>query len=103
MDTVSKHLYRYVSLAAILVLATGTIFYHLVEKFTWINAYYFSVTTLSTVGYGDIYPTTDAGKLFTTIYIFAGVGIFTAFLTLTVKRQGQAAKRRHQKHISSRR
>ncbi len=39
---------------------------------------YFSVTTISTVGIGDLSPQTDFGKLFTIIYIFVGVGVFVA-------------------------
>lgn len=33
---------------------------------------------MSTVGLGDLSPQTDAGKLFTIIYIFVGVGVFVA-------------------------
>jgi hypothetical protein len=38
-----------------------------------IDALYFSVTTVSTVGLGDLSPQTDIGKLFTVVYIFVGV------------------------------
>ena len=41
----------------------------------WIDCLYFSTTTMTTVGYGDLTPHTDAGKMFTIVYIFLGVGI----------------------------
>ena len=59
-----------------LILLSGTIFYHSVEGWSWIDALYFSATTISTVGLGDLSPQTELGKLFTVIYIFVGVGVF---------------------------
>src|SRR4051794_13998669 len=58
----------------LLQLLLGTIFYSLVEGWRWLDALYFSVITLATVGYGDFTPKTDAGKIFTMIYIFTGIG-----------------------------
>ena len=57
---------------AFLILLSGTLFYRSVEGWTWIDALYFSATTVSTVGYGDLAPVTDSGKLFTIIYMFVG-------------------------------
>lgn len=57
-------------------LAIGTVFYHLVEKWRWLDSLYFTVITLATVGYGDYAPKTDAGKIFTIFYVFIGIGIF---------------------------
>ena len=88
VDVYEKHAYKAILIAALTTLAGGTMFYHFFEKLTWVDAYYFSVTTLSTVGYGDIVPKTPGQKLFTTLYIFIGVGIITAFITATMKRHG---------------
>jgi voltage-gated potassium channel Kch len=66
---------------AILILLSGTVFYRTVEGWSWIDALYFSVTTVSTVGLGDLSPQTDIGKLFTVVYIFVGVGVFVALFT----------------------
>jgi voltage-gated potassium channel Kch len=93
---IDKHIYRLLAALVLLTLATGTIVYHFVEHLSWLNAYYFSVITLSTVGYGDITPHTNFGKLFTTFYIFVGVGIITAFITATVRRRGEKLQERHQ-------
>lgn len=61
---------------AVAILGSGTVFYRSVEGWTWIDSLYFSATTISTVGQGDLSPQTQFGKLFTVIYIFAGVGVF---------------------------
>ncbi len=60
------------------ILLSGTVFYSSVEGWHWLDALYFSATTLSTVGFGDLAPVTPIGKVFTVIYIFVGVGVFVA-------------------------
>ena len=62
------------------LIAIGTIMYRFLEGWTWIQSFYFSVTTLSTVGYGDLHPTSDGSRLFTAFYILAGVTIAFASL-----------------------
>lgn len=64
------------------LLLFGTFVYHFLENWSWIQAFYFSVTTLTTVGYGDIYPTTDLSRLFTAAYILTGVAIVLASLEI---------------------
>jgi voltage-gated potassium channel len=43
---------------------------------TYIKAIYFVITTLSTVGYGDITPNTDLGRIFTMSTMVVGVGCY---------------------------
>jgi voltage-gated potassium channel Kch len=50
------------------------------EGWSYVDSLYFSVVTLTTVGYGDFSPQTNAGKLFTVLYIIIGVGIILAFI-----------------------
>jgi voltage-gated potassium channel len=59
---------------------TGTIFYWRTEGWTIVEALYFSVVTLTTVGYGDLHPTTAGTQIFTIIYILTGLGVFVALL-----------------------
>ena len=65
--------------AAALVL-TGTIFYWRFEDWTVVEALYFSTVTLTTVGYGDLAPTTAGTQIFTIFYILTGIGVFVALL-----------------------
>jgi voltage-gated potassium channel len=50
-----------------------------------VDALLFSVTTLTTVGYGNLVPTTTISKLFTVIYIFAGISIILGFIDTVAK------------------
>lgn len=75
------------------ILGTGTYFYHILEKWRWLDSFYFSVTTLTTVGYGDLAPRTDGGKIFTIIYIFLGVGIILGFINAVARRAKEEDKK----------
>ncbi len=77
--------YRYIVFITVTVIATGSTFYHLVEGWRWLDAIYFSVISLATVGYGDFTPQTDAGKIFTMFYLVIGIGIFAALLNTLLK------------------
>ncbi len=69
----------------LILLISSTIFYSNVENWTVIDALYFSVMTMSTVGYGDLTPTTDISKIFTIVYTFLSIGSFVSFTAKTVK------------------
>jgi len=72
----------YVFIVIMLVLFGGATIYHYIEGWRYLDALYFSSYTITTVGYGDITPKTDIGKIFTILYIFVGVGIVLYGLSL---------------------
>ncbi len=72
--------FRNLTIFVIVTILVGTVFYHEIEGWGWIDSVYFCVTTLTTVGYGDIYPITDAGKIFTVLYIIIGIGILLGYI-----------------------
>ncbi|RVU86004.1 potassium channel protein [Leucothrix sargassi] len=51
-----------------------------VEGFSALDTYYFLVTTATTVGYGDMSPQTDLGKIFVTVYMVVGIALLGLFL-----------------------
>lgn len=57
------------------ILAVGTAGYQIIEGWTWIESLYMTVITVSTVGFGELHPLSDAGRIFTTVLICVGVGI----------------------------
>ena len=72
-----------VAISALLTWMTaGTFIFHHLEKWSWIESLYFSVATITTVGYGDLHPTTDLSRIFVSFYILSGVSIALVSLTL---------------------
>jgi voltage-gated potassium channel Kch len=67
------------------ILTIGTIFYHFVEKLKFLDAFYFSTITLTTVGYGDITPQTDIGKIFTVFYVLIGIGLIAGIANYVIR------------------
>ena len=63
-----------------LIYLTGTGFYYYNEDWSLVDSAYFSAMTLTTVGYGDLVPTTQQTKLFTIAFAFVGIAV--AFYTL---------------------
>jgi voltage-gated potassium channel len=73
---------------------TGTIFYWRFEDSSFIQSLYFAVVTLTTVGYGDLHPTSDETRIFTIVYILTGLGVLVPLLSaiaqnyITLKTEG---------------
>ena len=65
------------------ILAVGTVGFHYLERdWNWVEAFYFSTYTLTTVGYGDYVPSNDVSRLCASIYMIVGVTIALAALAV---------------------
>lgn len=60
------------------VLIIGTLAYHWLEGWSYLDSLYFCVISLATIGYGDLTPTTPEAKIFTIIYVINGIAILLA-------------------------
>ena len=65
---------------ALLVL-TGTLGYMYIEQMNTLDALYMTIITVATVGFHEVHPLSDPGKIFTMALIVGGTGLF--FFTLT--------------------
>lgn len=59
-------------------LLLGTLVYHWLEGWSYLDALYFCVISLATIGYGDLTPTTPVARAFTIIYVLNGIAILLA-------------------------
>jgi len=59
--------------ALIVVFLLGTLWYHLIEGWSWLDSAYMTISTLATVGFGEINPLGERGRLFTMVLIVMGV------------------------------
>ena len=63
---------------ALTTLLLGTLVYHWLEGWSYLDALYFCVISLATIGYGDFTPTTPIARAFTIIYVINGIVILLA-------------------------
>lgn len=68
----------------VIIILIGTIGFKLLEDLGWIDALYFTISTITSVGYGDITVKTRVGELFAIFMIIAGVGIFFSTVSYIV-------------------
>jgi len=65
--------------------SVGITGYILIEGFTFLEALYMTVTTISTVGFMEVHPLSDTGRVFTIILIVSNIGLFFYGVTLIAK------------------
>ena len=79
----------------------GTLAYHILEGWRFVDSFYFTGVTMSTIGYGDLHPTTDASKIFTVFFAFVGVGIALTTLTIITQYYFQRKQKRFGKKMEN--
>ena len=69
-------------LVLFVILINGTIGYMLIEGSNMTDSLYMTVISITTVGFSEVIPLSPAGKYFTIILIFGGVGLFLFIVSL---------------------
>jgi voltage-gated potassium channel len=86
-------------------LVFGTIFFHAIENWSYVDSFYFTGVTLTTVGYGDLTPTHDASKIAAVVFAFLGVGIIFYSISIVARRsfaRGEAQVKHVSEHLKKR-
>ena len=71
-------------LAVAVAIGFGAAGFYLIEGWSLLDSLYVAAQTVTTVGYGDLTPATRNGRIFSTIFMLAGVGVVLYALTATV-------------------
>lgn len=73
---------RFVILAAgvVCLIIVGALGYHFIEGWSWLESFYMIIITLTTVGFGEVRPLSEMGRLFTAVLII--VGVWTVLYTI---------------------
>jgi voltage-gated potassium channel len=78
--------FRLALLAIIGLNLIGAIGYRIIEGWPWLDCFYMTFMTLTTIGYGEPHPTSPQGKIFTMILFWTTAGV----LAITITMAGQA-------------
>jgi voltage-gated potassium channel len=69
----------------ILLIFIGTSGYMLIEHYTLLEAVYMTVITVASIGYNEVRPLSDNGRIFTIILIIINLGFLTLFITMVTR------------------
>lgn len=72
----------YAAALNLVIIAIGAFFYKTVEEWNWVDSIYFAVSTLTTVGFGDLHPTHSISRIFAIFYLLIGIPVM--FYTITL-------------------
>ncbi len=74
----------FVLIGPIILFFIATIGFHYIEQLSFVDSLYLTGSTITTVGYGDIHPQSNGGKIFSIFIMFGGIGIVLYTLTFVV-------------------
>ncbi|CAE7872253.1 TPKA [Symbiodinium microadriaticum] len=77
---VSESSWAWAVCSLILYFLFAGLFYTNVEGWTWLEAMYFAMVTMSTVGFGDLYPSVWYSQMVTVFFILIGISVVFAQL-----------------------
>ena len=66
-------------LALVALVLIGMAGFHFMEGWSWFDGFYMVLTTITTIGYGELHPLSPAGRIFNTFIIIAGVALVLLF------------------------
>lgn len=98
MRELRRRLKIFLSLFLVLTI-TGPLGFMFLEGLSFAEALYYNIVTMSTVGYGDIHPTSPASRLFAIFLIMMGGAVFLGVVAnatelLIVKREAASRRRK---------
>jgi voltage-gated potassium channel len=66
---------RWIALALAVLFLVGTVGFHVIEGWGWFDAFYMVLITVTTIGYSETHPLSQAGRIFNVAIIIGGVGL----------------------------
>lgn len=78
--------FRWALIAVVALNGVGAIGYHLIEGWDWLDCFYMTFLTLTTIGFAEVHPLSPGGRLFTIILFWTTAGV----LAVAVSVAGQA-------------
>ncbi len=92
LDLIFNRKTRPIFVYAIIIIGMGAVLYRWLEGWSWLDAIYFVVITLTTIGYGDLHPTLPITKVITIFYGINGIVIILLIFDVIRKTRGENLK-----------
>lgn len=80
--------FRAIGFLLLMAVLFGTLFFRWIEGWSWLDAAYFSVVSLTTVGDANLAPTAAISKIFTMGFSLIGIGLMLAFISRLTSYRG---------------
>jgi voltage-gated potassium channel len=83
MEIIDRHKANFImaGIYLVIIIVLGVLGFVIIEDYSLIDAVYMTIITTSTVGYGEVEPLSDTGKIFAVILIISSLGVLTYFLS----------------------
>ncbi|MGF1668892.1 MAG: potassium channel family protein, partial [Balneolaceae bacterium] len=84
-----RKLFKFLSILVIMFIAYGIIFHFIMEyegrtgEYSWVTGFYWTLVTMTTLGFGDIVFSSDLGRIFSMFVLFSGVLYLLVLLPFT--------------------
>ena len=82
-ERINKQLF-YTLVILIILMGVGTVYYSAAEGWSYVDSFYFSTITLTTIGFGDLAPTLPETRIFTAVYALLGIGVMLYILSSVI-------------------
>lgn len=83
MDAENNHRINFVmaGIYLVIIVLIGVVGYMILEDYNIVDAFYMTIITTSTVGFREVEPLSEAGKIFTIVLIVSSIGVLAYFLS----------------------
>jgi len=84
-----RKLFKFLSILVIMFIVYGVLFHYIMEyegrgdEFSWLTGFYWTLVTMTTLGFGDIVFSSDLGRAFSMVVLFSGVLYLLVMLPFT--------------------
>ena len=77
-----EHVYKVLAVSAVTLIAIGTVLFSALEDWSIVDSFYFSVVTLTTLGYGDVTPNSLGGQVVAMAAVITGYFMLGGLLSI---------------------